>query len=209
VGSAAVAPTEDGQREVLQSELKVEVGPGHDSLRFAFRGDRDRCSRLSALRDMVGCLVLVSHAKYRSLRRLWAVRPKELDLEHERAALLELHVNVRRAHFETDVDQVLAHDADEWINVRDAKVVRRRREEDVRAFTEYLDGATYHEWDDIEPPIVSVSADGSLAWMIVNVRVRRTKNGDEVRFRYAGIETFEKRDDRWIKVAEVGTFEHE
>jgi hypothetical protein len=60
--------------------------------------------------------------------------------------------------------------------------------------------------DDIEPPIVSVSNDASLAWMIINVGVRRTKNGEELRFRYAGIETYEKRDGRWIKVVEVGTF---
>lgn len=133
----------------------------------------------------------------------------ELDLERERAALLELHANVRRAHFETDVEQLLANDADEWINVRDAKIVRRRREDDLRMFTEYFDSTTYHEWDDIEPPIVSVSHDASLAWMIVNVRVRRTKHGEELRFRYAGIETFEKREGRWIKVVEVGTFARE
>jgi hypothetical protein len=133
----------------------------------------------------------------------------EVELEREHATLLELHANVRRAHFETDVEQLLANDAEESINVRDAKVVRRRREEDVRRFTEYFDGATYHEWDDIEPPIVSISNDASLAWMIVNVRVRRTKDGEELRFRYAGISTYEKRDGRWIKVVEVGTFERE
>jgi hypothetical protein len=76
-------------------------------------------------------------------------------------------------------------------------------------FTEYFDNVAYHEWDDIEPPIVSVSNDASLAWMIVNVRVRRTKSGEELRFRYAGIETFEKRAGRWIKVVEVGTFDRE
>jgi len=144
-----------------------------------------------------------------TLCRLWPVSLSELDLQRERAALLELHANVRRAHFETDVDLLLANDADEWINVRDANIVRRRREEDVRMFTEYFDGATYHEWDDIEAPIVSVANDASLAWMIVNVRVCRTKNGEELRFRYAGIETFQKHDGRWIKVVEVGTFARE
>jgi hypothetical protein len=133
----------------------------------------------------------------------------EQDLDRERSALLELHARVRRAHFETDVEQLLADDADVRINVRDARVERRRREDSVRTFTEYFDGATYHEWDDIEPPIVSVSRDASLAWMIVSVRVRRTKNGEELRFRYAGIDTFEKRGGRWIKVAEVGTFQRE
>jgi hypothetical protein len=133
----------------------------------------------------------------------------EFDLERERATLLELHANVRRAHFERDVGLLLANGADEWINVRDAKVVRRRREDDVRMFTDYFDGARYHEWDDIEPPIVGVSDDASLAWMLINIRVHRTKNGEELRFRYAGIETFEKRDGRWIKVVEVGSFDLE
>jgi ketosteroid isomerase-like protein len=129
-----------------------------------------------------------------------------VDLEHERAALLELHASVRRAHFETDAEAVVAHDADEWINVRDATIIRRRRDEMAAFFREYFAGATYHEWDDVEPPIVSVSDDGTMAWMIVHVRVRRTADDGELRFMYAGIETYEKRDGRWVKVVEVGTF---
>ncbi len=39
-------------------------------------------------------------------------------------------------------------------------------------------GATYYEWDDVEEPIVRVSNDGSMAWMITRVRVRRTQKGD-------------------------------
>jgi hypothetical protein len=42
--------------------------------------------------------------------------------------------------------------------------------------------------------------------MIVHVRVRRTADDVELRFTYAGIETYEKRDGRWVKVVEVGTF---
>jgi len=59
----------------------------------------------------------------------------------------------------------------------------------------------------VEPPIVRVSDDGTLAWMIVHVRVRRTKGDRELRFDYAGIETYEKRGGRWVKVVEVGTFQ--
>jgi hypothetical protein len=129
------------------------------------------------------------------------------DLERERAALLDLHASVRRAHFETDVDLLVANDADEWINIRDATIIRRRRDDVVDFFRTYLEGATYHEWDDVEPPIVRVSDDGTLAWMIVRVRVRRTKGDRELRFTYAGIETYEKRDGRWVKVVEVGTFQ--
>lgn len=132
-----------------------------------------------------------------------------VDLERERAALLELHANIRRAHFETDVDALVAHDADEWINVREAAIIRRRKDEMVALFRDYFAGATYLEWDDVEPPIVSVSNDGSMGWMIIHVRVRRTQEGREQRFTYAGIETYEKRDGRWLKVVDAGTFEEE
>jgi hypothetical protein len=135
------------------------------------------------------------------------VTPSHVDTERERAALLELHANVRRAHFETDVDLLVANDAQEWINVRDATITRRRREDVADFFRTYFEGATYLEWDDVEPPIVSVSADGTLAWMIIHVRVRRTRGDRELRFSYAGIETYEKRGGRWVKVVEVGTFD--
>jgi hypothetical protein len=134
------------------------------------------------------------------------VAASPVDLERERAALLELHANVRRAHFETDADLLVANDAEEWINVRDATITRRRREDVADFFRTYFEGATYHEWEDVEPPLVRISDDAKLAWMIVHVRVRRTKADRELRFSYAGIETYEKRDGRWVKVVEVGTF---
>jgi len=130
-----------------------------------------------------------------------------VDLERERVALLELHASVRRAHFETDAARLVANDAEEWVNIRDGTITRCRREDVADFFRTYFEGATYHEWDDVEPPIVRVSDDGTLAWMIVHVRVRRTKGDRELRFDYAGIETYEKRGGRWVKVVEVGTFQ--
>src|SRR5215469_5042966 len=108
-----------------------------------------------------------------------------VDHERERAALLELHASVRRAHFETDVGLLVANDAEEWVNVRDGTITWRRREDVADFFRTYFEGATYHEWDDVEPPIVRVSDDGTLAWMIVHVRVRGTKRDRELRFEYA------------------------
>jgi len=130
-----------------------------------------------------------------------------VDLERERVALLELHASVRRAHFETDAALLVANDAEEWVNIRDGTITRRRREDAADFFRTYFEGVTYHERDDVEPPIVRVSDDGTLAWMIVHVRVRRTKGDRELRFDYAGIETYEKRGGRWVKVVEVGTFQ--
>jgi hypothetical protein len=129
-----------------------------------------------------------------------------IDLDAERAELLALHAAVRRAHYETDPAGVIANDAEEWINVRDGGTAVRHREDDMGMFTEYFAGATYHEWDDVEPPIVKVADDASIAWMITHVRVRRTQDAEVLDFEYAGIETYEKRDGRWVKTTETGTF---
>jgi len=64
----------------------------------------------------------------------------------------------------------------------------------------------------LEEPIVRVSNDASMAWMIVRTRIRRVqKNADGTEKQenvvYAGIMTYEKRDGRWMRVANVSTVE--
>jgi hypothetical protein len=135
----------------------------------------------------------------------------EPDLERERAALLEAHARERRAHFETDAQLLFADLAGEWTYVRGGAIERIDRGEAIRRFGALLDGAVYHEWDDLEPPIIRIAGDASLAWMITRVQVRYTRPGGdpaerEVRFVYAGIDTYEKRDGRWVRVANVSTF---
>ncbi len=137
---------------------------------------------------------------------------RAVDLEAEKAELLRLHTLDREAHFETDADKLLRLSPDEFIAVSAGRIERVTREAQRAMFTEYFRGATYQEWDDLEPPIVSVSGDASMAWMIVRTRVRRMQKdaaGKEVerRFVYAGIMTYAKRGGRWVRVANVSTFE--
>jgi hypothetical protein len=63
-----------------------------------------------------------------------------------------------------------------------------------------------------DPPVVRVSDDGSMGWVLSRLRVKRTGPGrhgapQERAFVYAGIMTYEKRDGRWLRVANVSTFE--
>jgi hypothetical protein len=75
------------------------------------------------------------------------------------------------------------------------------------AVKQYLDGAVYHEYVDLEDPVVRISDDGSMAWTITRVRVRRTQNGQERGFVYAGMMTFEKRNGQWLRTGNASTFE--
>lgn len=135
-----------------------------------------------------------------------------VDLELEKAALLKIHAQDRQAHFDTDVDLLLSHSGHEFISVSNGEVHRSTPAEERAFFEGYFKGATYYEWDDLEPPIIRISADASMAWMIVRTQVRRVtrlegaEEARETRFVYAGIMTYEKNAGNWVRVANVSTF---
>lgn len=135
-----------------------------------------------------------------------------VDLEKEKAELLRMHRASREAHFKTDADLLQENAPEEMISVSEGKIRRIKKAEARTFFTEYFRGAKYTEWDDMEEPIVRVSKDGTMAWMITRLRVRRTQKDaagveQEQKFVYAGIMTYEKVDGRWRRVANVSTFE--
>jgi len=132
--------------------------------------------------------------------------------EKEKAELLRLHQLEREAHFKTDVDMLLEISPEEFVTVGRGKINRQSKADARKFFTGYFRDAKYYEWDDLEEPIVRVSNDASMAWTITRTRVHRVqKNADgtekEEKFVYAGIMTYEKRDGRWMRVANVSTAE--
>jgi hypothetical protein len=134
------------------------------------------------------------------------------NLEKEKAELLRLHKSDREAHFKTDVEALLENSPEEFITVGRGKINRSSKADTRKMFTGYFRDANYFEWDDVEEPIIRVSNDASMAWMITRTRVRRVqKNADgtekEEKFVYAGIMTYEKREGRWVRVANVSTME--
>jgi len=134
------------------------------------------------------------------------------NLEREKAELLRLHRSAREAHFKTDVEMLFENSPEEMISVSRGKISRPGKAEGRKMFAEYFRGAKYYEWDDAEEPIISISKDASMAWMITRIRVRRVQRDAagaerEEKFVYAGIMTYEKRDGRWVRVANVSTFE--
>jgi len=138
-------------------------------------------------------------------------KSKTVDIEREKQTLLGMHAKSREAHFATAVEAAIEDLAEEQIIVRDGAVRRMTKGDMRQIMTGYLAGATFHEWDDIEPPLIKVSDDASLAWMITNTRVRFTKadengNESETAFVYAGILTLENRDGRWVRTGNISTF---
>jgi len=75
----------------------------------------------------------------------------------------------------------------------------------------YLEQTRFSKYRDKVPPIVKVSADLSLGWVIVQVEARgdrTTPRGrvEPLEFVSAWIELYEKGNGRWIRVGNVSNF---
>jgi len=129
-----------------------------------------------------------------------------------KAALLALHQAARRAHLNRDVDFIVAGMGTEFTTVHEGKVKVMSHNDVRKQFTEYFRGAEFSAWDDLESPIIQVSPDGRMGWMIVRVRIAYTNTDaggaktkeDTV---MAWISVYEKRDGKWLLIANVSTSE--
>jgi len=133
------------------------------------------------------------------------------DEAADRAALLRLHAEQRTAHLLHRADLLVAGQADTLWNVSSGRVSPGPREQVRASFQRYFDASTFSAWDDIAPPRIRISADGRMAWVIVEKRVHVTiapsRGGAPVvqQVRYAWLSVYEKIDGRWQMTAIAST----
>jgi hypothetical protein len=125
--------------------------------------------------------------------------------------LLALHEEVLRAHRESNVDLLLAAEEDDYVIANRGEIRRPDRKARREGLGPYLQQTRFSKYVDKVPPIVRVSSDGSLGWVIVQVEARgeqTTPTGtvEPLEFVSAWIELYEKRNGRWIRVGNVSNF---
>ena len=134
------------------------------------------------------------------------------NAERDKAAILALLKAVGQAHFDHDAGKFLSHNAQEWFSVRDGQVSRRNKEEALKGLDQYLKSMDFQEVTDITPPEIKISEDGSMAWLIGNVRVRgvqKQPGGGQtpVAFVSTWLSVYEKQGSDWYLVATATTEE--
>lgn len=134
-----------------------------------------------------------------------------LTSAQHRDVLLAIHADQRRAHFDRDPELLFRNAAKQWRYVRDGQVDQLTRSELIERFRANFEGTQYQEWDDVEPPIIDVSEDGTLAVMIEHVRIRLSRttddgSSDELQGIYAGATVYRRVADGWRSTINVTTF---
>lgn len=124
------------------------------------------------------------------------------------ASLLGLHESLLQAHRDGDVEGWMSIEADTVVSVNAGSVsfpgtaMRRAGRE------QYLGSTVFEVYADMRPPLVSVSNDGSLGWVIAQVRVvgqRTVADGPDqpIEDVWAWVELYRWRDGRWWLVGNV------
>jgi hypothetical protein len=132
------------------------------------------------------------------------------DLGADRAALLRLHELAQTAHLGKRADLLVASFADSFLNISRGVVTLRPPEESRVRLQAYFDRSTFLEWADLAPPIIRISPDGQMAYVIVQKRVRLTAPDSAGVPRpnhtiFAWVELYEKRGGRWTLMAVAST----
>ena len=112
---------------------------------------------------------------------------------------------------ETDAALIAEHLADSVFSIDGGQVIIQTKQEIEAFFRFYFEGAIYHAWQDVTPPIISISKDGSMAWVARTVRVDRedlVPGGESWRseFTSAYTATYGLLDGRWKMTSVTSTF---
>jgi hypothetical protein len=127
-----------------------------------------------------------------------AAMPRE-QAEDPRRSLLAAHAQERAAHLARDADRIAALSSDPFLLVIEGEIQEIPRAEQRAHFARYFARVTFDRWDDLEPPRVFVSADGSWGSVAVRKEVvtRAVSDGGLERTVFAWLETWEHRPGGW------------
>lgn len=125
--------------------------------------------------------------------------------------LLALHEEALQAHRESNIDLLLKAEEDRYTIASNGAVSHPDREARRGGLGPYLEATRFSVYRDQIPPVVQVSADGSLGWVIVQVEAKGEQTEPDgtvvpLEFVSAWIELYEKRGGRWLRVGNVSNF---
>ena len=128
-----------------------------------------------------------------------------------RAELLALHQTVIDAHATSDVELLLRDESDDYVVANRGEITTPNKAARRARLGAYLGSTRFTVYRDEVAPVVRVSEDGTLGWVIVQVYASGEQRGESgqttpVEFTSAWIELYEKRGGRWLRTGNVSNF---
>ena len=133
------------------------------------------------------------------------------DFEKYRTEILILHQEMIDAHLTKDVGWFTKDNADDYFSVGRGEIKFPEKDATTTRFENYLNSTEFTEYRDLRKPIVKFSKDGSLAYLIVQVKVAgkqkvETDTIESFDVTWAWITLYERENDKWIRLGEVSNY---
>lgn len=118
------------------------------------------------------------------------------------AELLRLHGELLEAHRQGDLDRWMALESARYVSANGGRVTFPAVEDRREGRANYLERATFEIYRDVREPLVRVSEDGTLGWLIAEVQVRgylSSPSGEPEPFHdvWAWVELYENVEGGW------------
>ena len=140
-----------------------------------------------------------------------AAMPAAARAETDESALLALHEKVLEAHRKSDIEMLLVDESDDYVVSGRGEISRPAKSERREFLGPYLRATSFDQYRDEVPPVVRVSADGTMGWVIAQVRALGSQKGSDggsatIEFVSSWCEFYEKRDGRWLRTGNISNF---
>ena len=137
--------------------------------------------------------------------------PAKAATRQDAEMLLRLHKEVMDAHRQLSVDMLLRNESADYVVAGRGKVTRPTLEERRVRLGNYFKSTRFTEYVDVIPPMAMVSLDGSLGWVVVQVRAKGEQDvapgkTEAVEFESAWIELYRRGANGWQRVGNVSNF---
>ncbi|MBL7783234.1 MAG: hypothetical protein JNM22_18535 [Saprospiraceae bacterium] len=135
------------------------------------------------------------------------------DLDKARQELLSLHQEQQTAHLSENARLLFQQSADTSISINRGKISRARRDSSIRRFERYFAGIEHKKWEDVHPPEIYFSDDGSMAYVVVDKMVvvnypDESGKMQEESTHFAWVNIYKKQSDgQWKSVCIASTNE--
>ncbi len=136
----------------------------------------------------------------------------QVDMEELKAELLTIHQNLIRAHLTNDPSLSVQTLSENFASVKDGEITFPDREEVLSGITDYINNTTFTEYRDLQEPVIGLSEDGTVGWVISRVSVKGARELNdstkrEISFICSWMTLYRRVNGAWVTEAEVSTFD--
>ncbi len=133
------------------------------------------------------------------------------DIEELKMEILTIHQNLIRAHLSNDPGFFIQNLSENFTSVKNGEITYPDKEEVLSSMTDYISNTTFSEYRDLQEPVIGLSEDGTVGWVIARVSVRGVRElndgtSREVSFICSWMTLYRRVQGSWVTEIEVSTF---